>query len=184
MDVLKCRWDLKNRSRSPKSNQLFHSSQYCMYASLVKIHPLVQTITHGNHILYISKCHCDLEIRSRSPKSDQLFPSSKQCTYASLVKIDQLVQNAQKWKWTPTPRVSWSPPPPWKITKNTGFLSNTSPDPMGNHKTTKPAFNVWPPSARQRNLVQMAFRWGRWWPSHSCIWILSLTIKTSKLDPH
>ena len=33
---------LKMRSRSPKSNQLFPPSQPCIYASLVKIHPLVQ----------------------------------------------------------------------------------------------------------------------------------------------
>ena len=26
-------------------------------------------------------------------------------------------------------------------------------------QTTKPAFNVWPPSARQRNAILMAFRW-------------------------
>ena len=32
--------------------------------------------------------------------------------------------------------------------KNIGFLSNTGPDPLKNHKATKPAFNV-----------GMAFRW-------------------------
>ena len=31
-----------------------------------------------------------------------------------------------------------------------GFLSNTSPDPLNNHKATKPAFNVGP---------SLAFRW-------------------------
>ena len=31
------------------------------------------------------------------------------------------------------------------------FLSNTGPDPLKNHKATKPAFNVGPPFARQRN---------------------------------
>ena len=36
---------LKMRSRSPKSNQLFPPSQPCIYASLVKIHPLVQKIS-------------------------------------------------------------------------------------------------------------------------------------------
>ena len=30
-------------------------SPTCIYASLVKIHPLVQKITHGHHILDISK---------------------------------------------------------------------------------------------------------------------------------
>ena len=30
--------------------------------------------------------------------------------------------------------------------KNIGFLSNTSPDPLKNHKATPPAFNVGPSS--------------------------------------
>ena len=36
---------LKMRPRSLKSNQLFPPSQSCIYASLVKIHPLVQKIS-------------------------------------------------------------------------------------------------------------------------------------------
>ena len=51
------------------------------------------------------------------------------------------------------------PPPPQKITKNIGFLCNTCPDYLKNHKATKPAFNVGPSSARQRNAISMAFRW-------------------------
>ena len=43
--------------------------------------------------------------------------------------------------------------------KNIGFLSNTGPDPLKNHKATKPAFNVGPSSTRQRNATEMAFRW-------------------------
>ena len=39
---------LKIRSRSPKSNQLVPPSQQCICASLVKIRPSVQKITHGN----------------------------------------------------------------------------------------------------------------------------------------
>ena len=87
---------LKIRSRSPKSNGLFPSSQQCIYASLVKTHQLVQKITHGNHILDTSKHRCDLEIRSRSPKFNQLFPSSKQCIYASLIQIHPLIQKITK----------------------------------------------------------------------------------------
>ena len=41
--------------------------------------------------------------------------------------------------------------PPRESHKAIGFLSNTSPDPIENHKVTKPAFNVWPPSVRQGN---------------------------------
>ena len=44
------------------------------------------------------------------------------------------------------------PLPPEK-SQNLGFLSNTGPDPLKNHKATKPAFNVGPPSARQRNAI-------------------------------
>ena len=42
--------------------------------------------------------------------------------------------------------------PPWKITK-IGFLSNTGPDSLKNHKATKSAFNVGPSLARQRNAI-------------------------------
>ena len=36
------------------------------------------------------------------------------------------------------------PDPPMKNDKNIGFLSNTGPDLLKNHKTTKPAFNLRP----------------------------------------
>ena len=38
--------------------------------------------------------------------------------------------------------------------KNIGFLSNTGPDPLKNYKAAKPAFNVGPSSARQRNAIK------------------------------
>ena len=34
-----------------------------------------------------------------------------------------------------------------------GFPSNTGPDPLKNHMATKPAFNIGPSSARQRNVI-------------------------------
>ena len=40
-------------------------------------------------------------------------------------------------------------PPPLKNPQNIGFISNTGPDPLKNHKAAKPAFNVGPSSARQ-----------------------------------
>ena len=52
---------LKIRSRSPKSDQLLPPLQQCIYASLVKIPPLAQSIAQGNLILDISECRCDLE---------------------------------------------------------------------------------------------------------------------------
>ena len=45
------------------------------------------------------------------------------------------------------------PPPPEKSKKKIEFLSNTSPDPLENHKAAKPAFNVGPLSARKRNAI-------------------------------
>ena len=52
------------------------------------------------------------------------------------------------------------PPPPEKSQKYTGRASsNTGPDPLKNNKATKPAFNDGPSSARQRNAIEMAFRW-------------------------
>ena len=44
-------------------------------------------------------------------------------------------------------------PFPLKNHKNIGFLGNTGPDPMENHKAYKPALNVGPPSACQRNAI-------------------------------
>ena len=79
---------LKNRPRSPTSNQQFPLFKQCIYASLIKIHPLVLKITHINHILDISKT---MKIRSRSPKSNLLFPFSHQCIFASLNNIHPLV---------------------------------------------------------------------------------------------
>ena len=38
--------------------------------------------------------------------------------------------------------------------KAIGFLSNTSSDPLQNRKALKPAFNMRPSSARQRNTIQ------------------------------
>ena len=43
--------------------------------------------------------------------------------------------------------------------KNIGFLSNTGPDPLKNHKATRPAFSDGQPSSRQRSAILMAFCW-------------------------
>ena len=44
--------------------------------------------------------------------------------------------------------------PPEK-SQNLGFPSNTGLDSLKNHKATKPAFNVGPSSARQRNASEL-----------------------------
>ena len=52
---------LKIMLRSSKSNQFFPLFQQCIYASLVKILPLVQSISQGNSILDTLECRYDLE---------------------------------------------------------------------------------------------------------------------------
>ena len=42
---------------------------------------------------------------------------------------------------------------PLKNHKNTGFLRNTGPDPLKSKNDIKPAFNVGPSLARQRNAI-------------------------------
>ena len=42
---------------------------------------------------------------------------------------------------------------PLKNHKDIGFISNSGPDPLKNHKATKPVFNVGQSSARQRNAI-------------------------------
>ena len=51
------------------------------------------------------------------------------------------------------------PPPPLKNHKNIGCLSNSGPDLLKNYEATEPAFNVGPSSARQQNIILMAFCW-------------------------
>ena len=45
------------------------------------------------------------------------------------------------------------PTSPLENLKNIGFLSNTGPDSLKDHKATKPAFNVGLSSTRQRNAI-------------------------------
>ena len=57
-------------------------------------------------------------------------------------------------------RGTWGSRPPLKITKNIGFLSNSGPDPLKNHKATKPVFNVGLLLARQQNAIEWRFTGG------------------------
>ena len=75
---------LKINSKLSKSNQFFPFYQQCIYASLDKIHPMVQKITHGNHISDISKCRCDLENKVEVTKiqsSPSLLPTMYLCNF-------------------------------------------------------------------------------------------------------
>ena len=49
---------------------------------------------------------------------------------------------------------------PMENHKAEGFLSNTVPDLLKNRKATKPAFNVGPSLARQRNAINWRFSGG------------------------
>ena len=72
-----------------------------------------------------------------------------------------------------------SPDPPEK-SQNIGFLSNTGPDPLKNHKATKPTFNV----SHHRPASEMAFRWRADDGPLLVLFGSSLPIsKTKKLDP-
>ena len=48
---------------------------------------------------------------------------------------------------------------PLKDSKNIGFLSNTGPDPLKNHKATKPAFIGMPAKRHFNVVILMMFRW-------------------------
>ena len=71
--------DLENMSRSPKSNNFCPMCKWCFYASLVKIHQLVQEIVcrQGSFYSLYSYSVVTLKIRSMSPKSDQIFKLSQ-----------------------------------------------------------------------------------------------------------
>ena len=108
---------LKIRSRSPKSDQPFPFSQKCIHASLVKIHQLVQKITHGNHVLDFSKCRCDLIHSS-------LFPTIYLCKFdhnTSACSAD----NAWKPYFGCFKVVLW----PWKLGQGHQNLINSSAHP-------------------------------------------------------
>ena len=71
---------LKLCSSSPKANHFFPISQWCFYASLVKIHQSFQESADKAHF-YILYSVVSLKIRSRSPKSDQIFKLPQRTVY-------------------------------------------------------------------------------------------------------
>ena len=72
------------------------------------------------------------------------------------VSLYARIQRVGEQDRTPTP------PPPLEKHKNIEFVSNTGPDPLKNHITTKPAFNVeaiiGTPAKRHLNGVSLACR--------------------------
>ena len=82
---------LKNRSRSPKSNQLFIMSQCYIHGNLVEICQPVHGTWCSQALLGLKfgslSPAVTLEIMSRSPKPNQLFTMSQCYIHANLVKI-------------------------------------------------------------------------------------------------
>ena len=82
---------LKNRSGSPKSNQLFIMSQCYIHANLVEICQPVHEIWCTQALLDLNLAVLSptvtLKIRSRSQKPNQLFIMSQCYIHATLVKI-------------------------------------------------------------------------------------------------
>ena len=118
-----------------------------------------------SHDLFVRK---DISWRVRKPNAKQnrfqivtiiflLFPSAYFSHYVTYVPTGfgkvllALILSCHGWiqRGTGGP----DPPPPPEKSQNLGFLSNTGPDLLKNHKATKPAFNVRPLSARQRNSI-------------------------------
>ena len=86
---------LKNRSRSPKPNQLFIMSQYYIHANLVEICLPVHEIWCTQALFVLNwqlSPAVTLKIRWGSPKLNQLFIMSQRYIHANLVKIHQPVQ--------------------------------------------------------------------------------------------
>ena len=84
--------DLENMSMLPKSNNFCPMSKWCFYASLVKIHQLVQEIVCRQGSFYSLYSVVTLKIRSMSINSDQIFKLSKRYNIWSLARIRHLVQ--------------------------------------------------------------------------------------------
>ena len=82
---------LKNRSRSPKLNQLFIMSQCYIHANLVEICQLVHEIWRTQAFLNLKfgslSPTVTLKIWSSSPKPNQLFIMSQCYIHANLIKI-------------------------------------------------------------------------------------------------
>ena len=78
--------NLKNRSRSSKSNQLFIMSQCYIHANLTISWDMVHTSTFRLKFGSLSPV-VTLKIRSRSPKPNQLFIMSQCYIHANLIKI-------------------------------------------------------------------------------------------------
>ena len=117
---------LKNRSRSPKSNQLFIMSQCYIHANLVEICQPVHEIWCTQALLGLNLAVLSptvtLKIRSRSLKPNQLFIMSPCYIHANLVKFHPAAHeiSCKQESVTPMPTPTGSvpkticpPPLPW-----------------------------------------------------------------------
>ena len=107
---------LKNKSRSPKSNQLFIMSQCYIHANLVEICQPVHEIWCTIWLKFGSLSPAvTLKIRSRSPKPYQLIIMSQCYIHANLVKIHLPVHeiSCKQESVTLTPTPTGSAPKTW-----------------------------------------------------------------------
>ena len=107
-------------------------------------------------ILYIS-CYFRFDVPGISAMNFMLYNSLGGGGIASL-RSDPQVQFFSQYNFMPGSRgvgQGGQDPLPRKNHKNIGFLSNTCPDPLKNHKADKPAFNFGPSLALQ----PMPFKW-------------------------
>ena len=79
------------------------------------------------------------------------------------------------------------PPPPPEKSQNTGFPSNTCPDPLKNHKVTKPVLNVGSSSASGETPFKWRFAGGTMMARFKCYLLFGSSLsphkKTPGLDP-
>ena len=102
----------KIRSRTPKSNQIFPPSQQCIYASLVKIYPLVQKIMHRNPILHISKCLYHLENKLKVNKILSILSALSTMCHLLVQKITH-GREATQMRMGSAPNNIYPPPFGW-----------------------------------------------------------------------
>ena len=111
---------LKNRSWSPKSNQLFIISRCYIYANLVEIcqpvHEIWCTNSFGLKFCSLSRA-VTLKIMSRSPKPNQLFTISQCYIHTNFVKINPPVHEISCKQKSVTPTLTLMPTPKGSVPK-------------------------------------------------------------------
>ena len=108
---------LKNRSRSPKSNQLFIMSQCYIHAHLVEICQPVHEIWYSQALLDLNLAvpAVTLKIRSRASKPTQLFIMSQCYIHANHPRVHEI--SCKQESVTPTMTLMLMPTPTGSVPK-------------------------------------------------------------------